>query len=132
MKIRLFSLIINIKKLEEFKYIDVLKRNLDIDEDDFDLLMDSLDALFLKSLELMADVDIDEILRYNHIEKSLKYLSNKYVKEKSDELIATLFDREKINELVNENTNKIKSQNLKNPRNIKDANTKNFNILELV
>merc|ERR1711957_798309 len=109
-KIRLFSLIINIKKLTEFQYFDIMKRNSNIADKDFDLLIESLDTLFLKGLELMSDIDIDNILRYNHIDKSLKYLSNKYIREKSDELIANYLTEEKIEK--NKNINKIPSKNI--------------------
>lgn len=82
----MYSLIINLKTLEKYTLLNDFNRQLCKSNVDFNLLNNHLDVLFVKSLQLVKQIDVDDILRNDLTTPSDNYLTNKYVRNKYEEL----------------------------------------------
>ncbi len=85
-KISLYSLIVNIKTMEKFNLLVSFKKQIFKSDEAYDLINKNLDIMFIKSLKLVSEIDVDDILKYGIAVSSNQYLTNKYIRSKYEEL----------------------------------------------
>ena len=98
-KISLYSLVVNLKKMEKINILEKFKDKLFRNNIDYNITKDNLNPLFIKSLKFVGDIDLDKVLNHNKNFPAQFYLTNKFVKIKLEELkkLEKEYDMSKFN-----------------------------------
>jgi len=124
-KISFYSLIVNLKIMEKFDLLNSFNSYIFRSQKDYELIINNLNFLFMKSLDYVNDIDIEKVLRYDISLSSDQYLTNKFIKKKFQELIENenSFESKKGNSEIKETH---KSFAIENKIEIKITNNNNF------
>lgn len=111
-KISIYSLIVNLKKLEKLNLLDKFKQQIFKRDEEFKLITNNINLLFVKCLYLVSEIDIDKILKNEIINPYEPYLTNNYINKKIEELSEVkAFSDITNNNKIEENENKLIIEN---------------------